>query len=523
MASIGSLFVTLGLNASGFQKGLTQAKTAAQSFRSGLSGIGSAIASIQGAIAALGVTAAGGAFASLVKDSYEAIDATGKLSDRLGIAIDKLSGLQYAARLNDVEINSLATGLQKLNTLLGQAAGGSDSAAKAFADIGLNAAELSKLAPDVAFAKVADALNSLGSVSQKTAAGVEIFGRGFGDLAPLISEGSEGIQKAINKARSLNLILSDFDYRSVQGANDSVTDLKSSFQGLSNIVAVQTSPNVKVLAERLTELTSGDTAKLVNDIRDVMDGLAAAVRLVTNAINALALGFYALRLGAVAAIQLIIKAMQLLWQWVIWQIDALSKLLSLIPQFSAAGFGLSAWVANAKSINKEMGFFREGLIEVQNETIKTGKAIKDSLLFDDAGVSLENYMKDVAAARDAFQAPDKIRQDPKVPSYLDTVINDVLKGQFEIGNIISESIGKAITDFSPEQPKPSTLILDRREVTSPSIIEANSAASRLFAQRQQNAEAQDKTLAEAKRQTQLQEQIAGSVANLPILSVYGGF
>ena len=55
--------------------------------------------------------AAGGGLALLVKNSLETIDAAGKMSDRLGMATESLTALQYAARqsgaTNDELNNSL--------------------------------------------------------------------------------------------------------------------------------------------------------------------------------------------------------------------------------------------------------------------------------------------------------------------------------------------------------------------------------------------------------------------------------
>ncbi|MBK6629511.1 MAG: hypothetical protein IPG35_18310 [Flavobacteriales bacterium] len=62
----------------------------------------------------LGVSLTLGAFAALVKGAIDSADELNKLSQKIGISIEALSTLQFAAQLSDVGLDTLKTGLKGL-------------------------------------------------------------------------------------------------------------------------------------------------------------------------------------------------------------------------------------------------------------------------------------------------------------------------------------------------------------------------------------------------------------------------
>ena len=60
----------------------------------------------------------------LTKQAIETGDQLNKMSQKIGIGVDSLQGLVYAAKLSDVGIESLGSGLAKFNKNISAAAGG---------------------------------------------------------------------------------------------------------------------------------------------------------------------------------------------------------------------------------------------------------------------------------------------------------------------------------------------------------------------------------------------------------------
>jgi len=68
--------------------------------------------------------AAGGGLVMLVNHAIEAGDQLNKLSQKIGVSVDDLSALKFAAQLADVEVGSFTRGMKGLNDTLVQAQDG---------------------------------------------------------------------------------------------------------------------------------------------------------------------------------------------------------------------------------------------------------------------------------------------------------------------------------------------------------------------------------------------------------------
>lgn len=248
--NIGNLVVKLTANASGFMT--TFAKASRQ-----LSALGSEVAGTVGKIGGIGaaLTAAvtGGGFAMLVKNQMEAIDATAKLADRLGMTTEALSGMQYAASLAGVSNESLAGGFQKMLNSIGRAATEGGAAADAFKRLGLDAASVANMPTDEAFKTIAQSLAGINNPAERARAAVEIFGKSGQDLLPLMLQGAKGIEAAQAEAEKLGLTFSRVDAAKVEQANDAITRLQSVFIGIGRTLAIQLAPFIEAVAKYFTD------------------------------------------------------------------------------------------------------------------------------------------------------------------------------------------------------------------------------------------------------------------------------
>ena len=132
-----------------------------------------------------------------------------EFAQRLGMSADALTVLGYAAEQTGSSQETLNMALQRMQNLLGEAAAGSDTAAKAFASLGLGVSDLKALTPDQAFAAIAEQMQQVGSSTERTKITLDIFGKSSGELINLLAGGAEGLNEFGAEAESMGLLLGD--------------------------------------------------------------------------------------------------------------------------------------------------------------------------------------------------------------------------------------------------------------------------------------------------------------------------
>lgn len=157
----------------------------------------------------LGLSAlAAGGLGAAVKTFVDAGSAMDDMSQRTGIAVEALSALDYAAEQSGADLETLEGGLRTMQRTIGEAAGGTKSAADALSSLGVSAAELQGLSPDKQFALLADRVAAIEDPAVRAAKAMDVFGRSGQKLLPLLSGGSAGLASMEAEAKSLGVIVS---------------------------------------------------------------------------------------------------------------------------------------------------------------------------------------------------------------------------------------------------------------------------------------------------------------------------
>lgn len=165
---------------------------------------------------AAGIAMAG--FAAAMNKAAEAAQFADDLSaaaTKVGITAEALQELRYAAEANDIPIADLDESLQGLNASIGalQSGVGAGKLTKVFAALGIGPAELANIqTADQLLPLLADKLGKLGSQAQQVQIAKKL---GIEALLPLLQQGGAGVDQLRQKARDLNLVMSE---TSVQGA-----------------------------------------------------------------------------------------------------------------------------------------------------------------------------------------------------------------------------------------------------------------------------------------------------------------
>jgi hypothetical protein len=194
-AGLGSLVVSLGLDAADYTQGLTKAEREAERFADNVKRTATEAGKLLGAAAAAG--AAGLVY--LVKSSIDAADNLNDLSKKTGIAVDTLGGIGFAAGLAGGDLESAAAAAGKLNKTLAEAAAGDEKAAQAFDVLGIAVkdAEGNTISADRAMVAIADRFAKFPDGPEKSALALRLFGKAGADIIPLLDDGGRALQDNI--------------------------------------------------------------------------------------------------------------------------------------------------------------------------------------------------------------------------------------------------------------------------------------------------------------------------------------
>ncbi|KKB12365.1 hypothetical protein VE25_07355 [Devosia geojensis] len=282
-ARIGALHVALGLNSAQFEQGLKKAQT-------GLSGFAKFAKAGLGTVA-VAATAAGAALSVAVKGAIDHADELSKTAQRVGVATDALSQLEWAAKLSDVGLEQLSGGLQRLTRNLSEVAQGrSPQAATAFRALGIQVTDAAGRlrSSDAVFADIAERFAAMEDGSEKTALAIALFGRAGANLIPLLNSGRTGLAEMAAEADRLGITIDTNTGKAAEQFNDSLTRLQAVFDGIVNKVMAAVLPALNRLGDTLASPEFAASAQqIATAVVDAMRIVADAVMAAVGAFNAL--------------------------------------------------------------------------------------------------------------------------------------------------------------------------------------------------------------------------------------------
>ncbi len=213
----GQAFVELFADDSRLVRGLKAASKRLKAWGQSVTAAGQKMLSA-GMAAVGGLLGASGVFASMG-------DRVAKASQRTGIGVERLSELAYAAEQSGADLETLEAGVRRMQKTIAEAAGGSESAQEALANLGLSIQQLAGLSPDRQFMLIADRLAKIANPTERAAAAMELFGRSGTQLLPMIANGTAGIEALAHRARELGLVMATEDAEAAVVFGDLVSDL----------------------------------------------------------------------------------------------------------------------------------------------------------------------------------------------------------------------------------------------------------------------------------------------------------
>lgn len=239
--------------------------------------------------AAVGV-AATAVTAALVKSGLSSADALAKTADKLGVTTEALAAYRFAAEQTGVSQEKADVALQRFTRRLSDAASGTGPAVKAFEALGLSASELIELAPDQAFARVAEQMNKVENQSQKVSIAFKLFDSEGVGLVNTLALGADGLEQMRSEAEVLGLTLSRVDAAKVEQANDAMNRISKAVVGFSQHLAAKFAPLLTLIAERLFGVTK-EAGGMGNVATKAFNAITKAAGIFGNAIRLLQVGW----------------------------------------------------------------------------------------------------------------------------------------------------------------------------------------------------------------------------------------
>lgn len=245
--SIAKLAVHIIANASGVKAGVTQAqgylsgfgKSVGTLFSGGALGtIGNVFAPITNLLSGA-VTSHMGSLADKFKELASSVTETSRNAQRLGLPVEDLMGLQYAAERSGIEVEVLNKALFHLARHEG-------------GDVMQN------------LLQAADRFNVDDGIN-KAAFAFDKFAKSGFAMSNLLARGSGGIRELMQQGRDLGLVLSAVDVSNLQQANATLKTIGMAVDGLYNKVLVAMAPAITNVGEMLMQM-----APTLGSIADAM-------------------------------------------------------------------------------------------------------------------------------------------------------------------------------------------------------------------------------------------------------------
>jgi phage-related minor tail protein len=251
-----------------------------------LRGVGGAVKGLLAHVGMIGGVAAGAAAGAVIafKSMVDSLDDLGDMADRVGLTVDALAQLRFAAQVSGGSVEDLDSGLGTFNRSLGQLSAGTGKLfgfLKRVSPEFLRQVKGAKTSEE-AFGLMADAIAQLKDPTQRAALAAAAFGGAGGALVPLLAKGSAGIKEL--KERYAALAGSQTGAAEAAGkVDDSFHDLKAATDGVKAALVEGLAPAFVKLIGFLQTFFAENRARIAEWAKDFGEKLPARIDAVVAA------------------------------------------------------------------------------------------------------------------------------------------------------------------------------------------------------------------------------------------------
>jgi hypothetical protein len=249
-------------------------------------------AGIAGAAVKIGMAAIDAAFAvaqKTVQSFGDALNMGGRLaelSDRTGVAVDKVMLLERAFQNTGVGADSLGPILNKMQKAIVDAGDGTSKAADAFTQLGIPLSTLQDLSPDEQLRAIGKAIAGIPDPAQRAAVSMEIFGKSGGALNQLFANMDGEVETAKAQLGSLPQIMKE-GAAQFDRISDSLVVISGKFVEFAAGIIDKVKPALDALTTALTRI---DAAKIGQELAGFFTGAGQGMKGFQAAVDAIDAG-----------------------------------------------------------------------------------------------------------------------------------------------------------------------------------------------------------------------------------------
>jgi len=222
---------------------------------------------------AAAMTAAAVGLSIMVKRALESIDATAKLSDRIGIETEDLTALQFAAKLAGSSAEAFNKSIEKMVRGLGEVKMGVGQAKYALEALGLSVDDLIDKDPAQTFELLAKEIAKLPTAADRASVAYYLMGRRGMELLNLMEQlERDGLAAVRAEAERLGITFSRLDAAKVEAANDAMTRLNAVLTGAVQTLTIELAPTLEAATNQFIEMgtAGGGMGEIVVDALEAM-------------------------------------------------------------------------------------------------------------------------------------------------------------------------------------------------------------------------------------------------------------
>ena len=174
------------------------------------------------------------AFKESIEGVFENAETIQNFAKATGLSTDAIQGLQAAAKDAGVDFGTVESAINKMTVTIGKANSGVAAAVQPFDQLNIKLSDFKKLSPDQQFNLLITKLAGIESPAQRATTGVQLFGKQFQEIEPLIEEVNEkGLQSYIDHLREIGVLMDGETVASVKDVGDQMLELKQRAEGLT--------------------------------------------------------------------------------------------------------------------------------------------------------------------------------------------------------------------------------------------------------------------------------------------------
>lgn len=325
--------------------------------------VGAAFSTIKGAIEQYLIAPLSGS----VQAFADFGDSLGKTAQRVGMSVETLGGLKFAAEQCGGNFDILTDAVKTFQNTLGAAQMGDAGALGKLGKVGIDSFSFEGLSNEDQLMKLADHIAAIGDKSEQTRTAMELFGDAGFKLLPFFQEGSEGIKKLIAEGKDIGAVLGEEDVASASNLADAMNRMKTSMADVSRQIIADLAPSITGVFNGISKVLTL-MSSFYNQHKIAINSIAAGVTVIV--------GWKGAMMGVATALPMVVKGFTAL------KVAMLSNpyLLAGAAIISGIAVAFEVWNKKIKETEERIKALSEAAEKHEKEVLAANAA--DQKLFD---------------------------------------------------------------------------------------------------------------------------------------------